>query len=328
MQNAAFWKKQPGEKVQCLLCPHNCLIPQGKHGICRVRVNMKGALFSLIFAETTGIGLDPIEKKPLYHFFPGSQILSLGTNGCNLSCSFCQNWQISQTGSSERHKLTSAAAVTLALKESAIGIAYTYNEPFIWFEYVLETAKKAKKSGLKNVLVTNGFVNPDPLNELLPYVDAMNIDLKSIKDEFYLETCNGKLEPVKKTIETAHKRCHVEITNLLVTGKNDSEQELIELTEYISSLGKDIPLHFSRYFPLFRATAPSTPASTLQNAARIASSKLYYVYTGNIEEEKNSTHCPNCDAELISRNGFSIETYKLSGSDCFNCGYKISGCFR
>ena len=307
MQTASFWEKQNGDKVKCFLCPHNCVIPAGKHGICKVRVNDNGALFSSIYGETTGVGLDPIEKKPLYHFFPGSQILSLGTNGCNLSCTFCQNWQISQTGSTERYKLSSDSAVKLALKESAIGIAYTYNEPFIWFEYVLETAKKAKQSGLKNVLVTNGFVNPAPLNELLPYIDAMNIDLKSISDEYYLETCNGKLASVKRTIETAVKRCHVEITNLLVTGRNDSEKELMDLTDYIFSLDKEIPLHFSRYFPLFRATEPATPVLTLQNAAKIASCKLSYVYTGNLEDEKSSTLCPSCRTELIRRKGYSIE---------------------
>jgi len=328
MQTAAFWKEQPCDKVQCVLCPHNCIIPTGKSGICKVRLNLKGALYSLIYSETTGVGLDPIEKKPLYHFFPGSQILSLGTNGCNLSCSFCQNWQISQTGNSERQKLTPDGAVRLARQESSIGIAYTYNEPFIWFEYVLETAKKAKEQGLKNVLVTNGFVNPEPLMELLPYVDAMNIDLKSINDRFYRQTCNGSLPPVKRTIETAQKHCHIELTNLLVPGKNDSEKDLLELTAYVSTLGKDIPLHFSRYFPLYKATEPATPVSTLQNAARIAKSKLNYVYLGNLEGEESSTHCPKCKEELIRRKGFLLETYHLSGSNCFKCGCNIYGSFK
>ena len=328
MQTAAFWKKHQDETVQCVLCPHNCLIPDGGRGSCKVRANVKGSLFSLIFAETTGVGLDPIEKKPLYHFYPGSKILSLGTNGCNLACSFCQNWQISQTGNSQRQKLPSGAAVKLARKESSIGIAYTYNEPFIWFEYVLETARKAREAGLRNVLVTNGYVNPEPLLELLPYIDAMNIDLKSINDGFYKKTCNGSLAPVERTIETAQKHCHIELTNLLIPGKNDSEKDLVELAAYVAKLGKDIPLHFSRYFPLYKATEPATPASTLQNAARIARSRLNYVYIGNLEDEESVTNCPKCGAELVRRRGFSIEAYNLSASRCFNCGCNIYGSFK
>ncbi len=328
MKTAVYWKKLTAGKVSCLLCPHACVIADGKTGLCRVRYNLNGTLYSSIYAETTSINLDPIEKKPLYHFYPGSRILSVGTNGCNFACSFCQNWEISQTEQSGRQKMSSAETVELAVAGGSIGIAYTYNEPFIWFEFVLETAKLARKKKLRNVLVTNGYVNAEPLGELLPYIDAMNIDLKSINADFYKKTCKGSLEPVKKTIESSLKQCHVELTNLLVTGKNDSETDLVKLIDYVSGLGKDVPLHFSRYFPIYKSTEPATPAAALRFAEFTAKKKLNYVYAGNLDAEKNSTCCPKCKTELIRRNGFSVEINLLKGSNCFKCGHKIPGCFK
>ncbi|MEI6845571.1 MAG: AmmeMemoRadiSam system radical SAM enzyme, partial [Candidatus Firestonebacteria bacterium] len=282
MKEALHWEKK-GKAVHCLLCPHSCLLQEQMSGVCKVRKNIDGKLVSLIYGEVTSIALDPVEKKPLYHFYPGSRILSLGTNGCSFSCEFCQNWEISQIADTGRRRVTSAALVEKAIKEESIGIAYTYNEPFIWFEFVLETAKKVRKAGLKNVLVTNGYVNPKPLEEILPYIDAMNIDLKSFKESFYKNTCHGSLEPVKNTIVQSYKHCHIEITNLLIPGENDSTEELAELAGWIAGISTDIPLHVSAYFPQFKMKNPATTAAGVEKARIIYSKILKYVYTGNID---------------------------------------------
>lgn len=283
MHEALFYKEIDSQTLQCFLCPHFCRIREGGTGFCGVRSNKGGKLFTLNYGRVSSIALDPIEKKPLYHFHPGEYILSAGTVGCNLSCLFCQNWSISKEVQAPTEAVTSEEIVEKARQLKSFGIAYTYNEPFIWYEFVLETAKLAKKAGLKNVLVTNGYVTPEPLKEILPYVDAMNIDLKSIRDEFYKKVCSGTVAPVLQTIKTSVESCHVELTNLIIPTLNDSDQDLSDLVDWIDeNVGDGVPLHFSRYFPCYKMTLPPTPKETLKKTEEIARKKLKYVHLGNI----------------------------------------------
>ncbi len=282
MKEALYYEKIPGNIVRCHLCPYECPIPPGGRGACGVRQNADGILYSLIYGKTTGISLDPIEKKPLYHYHPGEEILSLGTRGCNLHCDFCQNWHISQGADGPVENITSPEVVRRAKELGSFGIAYTYNEPFVWYEFVLDTAKLARQNGLKNVLVTNGFVNREPLEEMLPYIDAMNIDLKALDEDFYAKICKGRLKPVLDVIKTSAKACHVELTNLIIPTLNDSEGSVRKMVDWIyDNLGPETPLHLSRYFPCYKMKLPPTPVETLKRAERIAKEKLRYVYIGN-----------------------------------------------
>ncbi|MFA5148524.1 MAG: AmmeMemoRadiSam system radical SAM enzyme [Candidatus Omnitrophota bacterium] len=287
MKEALYWDSEvsgsAGVRAHCRLCPHECTIMNGLTGICGVRRNIDGKLYSLIYGEAASVALDPIEKKPLYHYHPGEYILSLGTKGCNFKCPFCQNWTISQDAGARTEKITPAWAVAKAKEHKSFGIAYTYNEPFIWYEFVLDTAKLAKKAGLENVLVTNGYVNPAPLKEMLPLIGAMNVDLKSIDDGYYRKYCKGSLAPVLSTIKTAARSCHVEITNLVVTGLNDTDEDFRKLSDWIcDNSGPDTPLHFSRYFPCYEMDLPATPKETLERAQAIAGKRLKYVHLGNV----------------------------------------------
>ena len=284
MKEALYYKKLNNDSVQCLLCPKLCKIKEGKSGFCGARENIGNKLFSNIYSRVSSMGMDPIEKKPLYHFYPGSLILSLGTIGCNFACPFCQNWQISQERNVPTHEMSPSEAVKKALETSSIGIAYTYSKPMIWYEYVMDTAKLAREKGLKNVLVTNGYINEKPLKELLPFIDAMNIDLKAFDEKFYEEICKGKLETVLKTIKTSSASCHVEITNLIIPGLNDTTRHFENLVNWIAkNIEVDTPLHFSRYFPHYKMkTGSATPIETLNQAYKIAKKKLRCVYLGNI----------------------------------------------
>ena len=283
MEEALYYEKLDGKKVHCHLCPYNCMISSGLRGACGVRINRDGTLYTEVYNRTTSIALDPIEKKPFYHYHPGEKILSLGTKGCNLHCQFCQNWHISQEIDNPTEEITSIQVIEQAKEAGSFGIAYTYNEPFIWYEFVLETAKLAKKAGLENVLVTNGYVNMPPLEGMLPYIDAMNIDLKAFDNDFYVKICKGSLKPVLEVIKRSQKDCHIELTNLLIPTLNDSEDMIRRMVDWISAnLGGDVPLHFSRYFPCYKMTLPPTPVETLKKAEKIAKEKLKYVYLGNI----------------------------------------------
>ena len=283
MREAAYYETLPGMRVRCRLCPHGCGIAEGKAGLCGVRVNRSGRLFSANYGRAASVALDPIEKKPLYRFHPGKQILSVGTVGCNLACSFCQNWSISKEVQTPTQPVSGSELVSTARKLGSFGIAYTYNEPFVWYEFVRETAEAARAAGLENVLVTNGYVTLEPLEEVLPYIDAANIDIKSIRDGFYQKMCNGSVAPVLETVRTMAAACHVELTNLIVPGENDSDEDIRGLVDWIVRfLGPEVPLHFSRYFPCYRMTVPATPAATLERAASLAREKLKYVYLGNI----------------------------------------------
>ncbi|MGE5279955.1 MAG: AmmeMemoRadiSam system radical SAM enzyme [Deltaproteobacteria bacterium] len=283
MKEAAYYETLPGMRVRCRLCPHGCDIAEGKAGLCGVRVNKSGRLMSANYGRAASVALDPIEKKPLMRFHPGEAILSVGTVGCNLGCSFCQNWSISKEVTTPTQSITAAELISTARKLGSFGIAYTYNEPFIWYEFVRETAQEARAAGLANVLVTNGYVALEPLEEILPYVDAANVDLKSIRDEFYRTMCGGRVAPVLETIRTMAAACHVELTNLIIPGANDSEEDIRALVDWIVRfLGPEVPLHFSRYFPAYKLTAAPTPVATLRMAEAIAREKLAYVYLGNI----------------------------------------------
>lgn len=297
MKEALYYEKLNEQKVKCLLCPHNCFLTEGKVGVCAIRKNIDGQLFALTYSQISSLNLDPIEKKPLYHYKPGAKILSVGSLGCNLRCPFCQNWTIAQPRScyhpwhpeevvkSSLKQLSPRKLANLAASYQQfgnIGIAYTYNEPFIWFEYVLESAKLVKEKGLDNILVTNGFVNPKPLKELLPYIDAVNLDIKGFSDDFY-RRLGGKLEPVLKTAQIIKQSCHLEITNLLVTDLNTDLETITALVDWVAdNLGSETPLHFSRYFPAYKLDQPPTPLAVLQRAQEIASRRLKNVHLGNV----------------------------------------------
>ena len=328
---ALYYQKLRDNKVQCLLCPHECRINPGNYGICRVRVNKEGVLHTTVYEKACAFRFDPIEKKPLYHFYPGHQILSIGTVGCNLRCTFCQNWEISQCCAEDYPYLkpmpVDEVMEMLEGKEDNIGLAYTYNEPTVFFEYMLAMARRVKQAGLKNVAVTNGFISKHPLLELLEYVDAFNVDLKAFTDDFYRRITTARLQPVKDSLVAIRKKGrHLELTNLIITGLNDHEETFEEMVRWISSeLGKDTPLHLSRYFPSYKLDAPSTPVSTLSNLYDIALKHLQYVYLGNTDSSTGrKTVCPNCHHVAIDRRGY--KTYK-SGLDpngnCQNCGEKI-----
>ncbi|HHU69907.1 MAG TPA: AmmeMemoRadiSam system radical SAM enzyme [Thermoanaerobacterales bacterium] len=325
MEKAKYYEVLADGKIRCLLCPQNCIIAENRKGFCRARENLKGELYSTNYGRISSYGLDPMEKKPLYHFYPGSTIFSIGTIGCNFRCPFCQNWQISQIEDRETIQFTPQKIVSLAKSfEGNIGIAYTYSEPLIWYEYVYETARLVKESGLVNVLVTNGFIEEEPLKELLPYIDAMNIDVKGFSQEFYKEYTKGDIGPVKRTVELAHKNCHVEVTTLLISGLNDSEKEIESLCSWLASLRKDIPLHLSRYFPNYKMDLPATSLDTMERAYDTASKYLEYVYLGNVRSKRNNTYCPQCGALLIDRQYFANIVGITGNGICASCGKDIN----
>ncbi|HBE40904.1 MAG TPA: AmmeMemoRadiSam system radical SAM enzyme [Bacteroidales bacterium] len=321
--------KQAGDKIQCILCPHNCLIANGKTGICGVRKNSAGSIELLTYGVISGYALDPIEKKPLYHFYPGTNILSIGSYGCNMRCDYCQNYNISQrtaagfTSKSEPETIIESALNAL----NNIGIAFTYNEPVIWFEFIRDTAIKARKRGLRTVMVSNGFVNKEPLEEIISFTDAFNIDLKAFNNDFYRHLTGAELEPVKDSLRMiANSGKHLEITTLIIPGQNDTEDEMAMETEWIArELGKDVPFHLSRYFPMYKREDPSTPGATLLRLAEIASTYLRYVYVGNmVSGSGQNTRCPECGKLVTKRSGYNIKVQDLDRKgNCIHCGTQI-----
>lgn len=323
MKEAKFYKQGEGNTVYCVLCPHYCKIKPDGIGKCRARKNIDGKLYSLNYGKVTSYGFDPIEKKPLYHFYPGSNIFSLGSYGCNLACDFCQNWEIVYDDSSLSMEMSVEDIIALAKAQDSIGIAYTYNEPSIYYEFMYDLAVAAKEHNLKNVIVTNGFINREPMEELLPYIDAMNIDLKSINESYYKTHCKGSLFPVLETIELCAKSTHIEITTMIIDDENSSIFDLERLAKKIASIDKNIPLHLSRYFPNYKMTLPPTKMETLILARDEARKYLDYVYIGNLWGVDNNTYCPNCYNQLIDRQ-MEKKITGIKDNNCSKCGKKIN----
>lgn len=324
MKEAKFFSKYDKDRLLCELCPKGCVIAKDKHGFCSAFYNKEGKLYNVLYGEIASLALDPIEKKPLFHFHPKSNILSAGTNGCNLRCQFCQNWEL-VVGGNPTKKFSQAELFELAKRYNSIGIAFTYNEPTIIYEFVYDTFLFFKEHGLKTILVTNGYINEKPLLDLLPLVDALNIDLKSIKDLFYREVCKGHVEPVKRSIELSYKYSFVEVTNLIIPSLNDTKEELLELRDFIASISPDIPLHLSRYFPNYKMTLPETSIKTLLEAYELMKEKLNYVYIGNaVIENKENSYCPNCGNLLVKRIGFSADIVGITKEiRCSVCKIKL-----
>ncbi|MBF0405963.1 MAG: AmmeMemoRadiSam system radical SAM enzyme [Candidatus Riflebacteria bacterium] len=307
---------------ECNLCPHHCRIYDNGTGRCLSRKRLEGALIPASYGVITASNLDPVEKKPLYHFFPGSNIFSVGSYGCNLRCTFCQNHDISQNIVPGNVSSPSRLAETARRIPDNIGIAFTYNEPGIWFEFVSDTAAEVRSNGQKVVLITNGFLSDAPWKDYCNITDAMNIDIKAFSSEFYTEICQGELSQVKRNIETAvSSNVHVELTNLIIPGKNDNSSEFSEMVSWIAGISPKIPLHISRYFPRFHETAPATDPKIINELYRIAKGKLNYVYIGNMQSESgHDSCCPVCGSTWVERVGYSVEVRNCTNK-C-SCGFE------
>jgi pyruvate formate lyase activating enzyme len=329
---ALYYIKLEDKKVKCQLCPHNCGISDGKYGICQVRINKGGELFTENYGHVSSMGFDPIEKKPLYHFYPGSEILSVGSIGCNLQCEFCQNWQISQKSEAnlkrDGNRYPYSEIIDLALsKKNNIGLAYTYNEPTVFYEFMLEIAIAAKESGLKNVMVTNGFINKDPLNKLNQFIDAYNVDLKAFIEDFYIKYTKSQIEPVKETIINISKASkHLEITNLVIPGLNDNPKKFEEMIKWIKdNTGEKTVLHISRYYPSYKFKKEPTSIEKMLQLNEIAKNHLKHVYLGNLlSSEGSNTYCPKCNELIIERSGYNTRLVAINNQgDCSSCGNHI-----
>jgi pyruvate formate lyase activating enzyme len=335
MQEARLYEKLDGAKVLCHLCAHRCTIADGKRGICQVRENRGGVLYSLVYGLSISQAVDPVEKKPLFHFHPGSKAFSFATVGCNFRCAFCQNWQISQTlrdgGQVDGHEASPDHLVSAASHYGCRSIAYTYTEPTIFFEYAYDTAVRATRLGIKNIYVTNGYMTEEMLEAFGSHLHAANVDLKAFTDEFYRKTCGARLQPVLDAIRSMKKRgIWVELTTLLVPGMNDSEAELRDLAGWVArEAGADTPWHVSRFHPDYKLLdRDSTPASALHRARQIGlQAGLRYVYEGNVPgADGENTYCYNCHNLLIRRYGFGVlENVIVTGSKCPFCGVVIDG---
>jgi pyruvate formate lyase activating enzyme len=333
MHEAMFYEKLEDGKVICQLCPHYCLIGEGKRGICGVRENREGKLYSLVYGKVVSSAIDPIEKKPLYHFYPGSNAFSLATVGCNLRCVNCQNYSISQLprerGEIEGKDYTPESIVSQAKRSGCKSIAYTYTEPTIFFEFAYDTSRLAHKELIKNIFVTNGYMNKDVLLKISSYLDAANVDLKSLSEDFYRKNCGGKLTPVLETLKLMKKiGIWLEVTTLIIPTLNDSEEELKRIAEFIVNLGPDTPWHLSRFYPTYKLNnLPFTSTGTLHLARQIGlEAGLRYVYTGNVPgDEGENTYCYNCGRVLIQRYGYRIEKFYLEEGRCKFCQAKIDG---
>ncbi len=336
MKEALLYEKLDDKLVHCFLCSHQCRIADKKFGICGVRQNIDGVLYTHVYAKPCAMHVDPIEKKPLYHFLPGSSAFSIATIGCNFQCGFCQNWQISQTrvkdgaGAGEEEALPQEI-VKLALRNNCKSISYTYTEPTIYFEYAFETAKLAKEKGLYNNFVTNGYMTKECLEMARSYLDAANVDLKFFKDESYRKICKARLAPVLDSIRLMHELgIWVEVTTLVVPQENDSEEELRGIAGFLAGVDKNIPWHVSRFHPDYKFTDHEpTPEATLKKAQEIGQEAgLNYIYAGNVFGWGNDTYCPGCKNLLVKREAFSVLENNIKDGKCAFCKVVIPGVFK
>lgn len=347
MHKCILYKKKAKDMVECQACNWYCNIPEGLTGICGVRQNKEGDLYLLVYGKAIAAHIDPIEKKPLFHFLPGTEVFSIGTIGCNFRCLFCQNWDISQVTHLMKEEknldlgkitdmgqdLPPKKIVEYCVENKIPSIAYTYNEPAIFFEYAYDTAKLAHKEGIKNVFVSNGFESKEALKKIKPYLDAINIDLKGFKDDFYIKICGGKLQPVLDNIKRTYEMgIWLEVTTLVIPTKNDSDEELTQIAEFIASVSNEIPWHVTAFYPHYRMKdVEPTPPGTLERAYKIGKKAgLKYVYTGNIPGMKGeNTECPNCEKEIITRWGLIEEKCDVDNKGkCKNCGHNIVGVWK
>jgi pyruvate formate lyase activating enzyme len=330
-KEAMLYEKLDRGRVRCALCAHRCTIKPGRHGLCGVRENDGGVLFTSVFGEAIAVHVDPIEKKPLFNFLPGTRSFSIATVGCNFRCRFCQNSEISQASKDglrpRGEEWPPAQVVAAATSHECESIAYTYTEPTIFFEYAYAIASMAHGDGIKNVFVTNGYMTLEALSEIDPYLDAANVDLKSFDDEFYQRQCGARLQPVLDTIQAMTERgIWVEVTTLLIPGLNDSDEELRRIAQFLVGLNPDMPWHVSRFQPRYRMLdRPRTPEATMHRAAEIGQEAgLRYVYVGNMPGNRyENTLCPSCGAVAVSRLGYST-TLNLEGHRCASCGQELA----
>ena len=336
LYEASFYQKLESGKVQCQLCPNRCILSPGQRGLCKVRENIGGKLYSLVYGKPVTTAIDPIEKKPFYHFLPGAKAYSLATAGCNLACKYCQNWDISQRFPEDvaSTPMTPQQVAEEALKSGSQVIAFTYNEPTVWYEYMRDIAKLAKEKGLRTVMVSSGYINPEPLKELLPYMDAIKIDFKAFNNEIYSNLIGGKLEPVLETIKIIHNsNVWLEIVWLVVPGYTDNLEEIKQMCLWLKeNTSKDVPIHFSRFWPKYKLTnLPPTPQQTIKKARQVCQQAgMKYVYTGNIEDEEgNATYCPANNQPLIKRVGYFIkENLVDANGKSSNCPETIPGVWK
>lgn len=335
MQKALFYKLQKNYII-CELCPHKCKISKNKKGICGVRQNINGELISLVYGKATAYHVDPVEKKPLFHFLPGTKIYSIGTLGCNLKCDFCQNWEMSQVSKGKENEfyginMSPKDVVKNAIANNCESIALTYNEPTIFYEYAYDICKTAQKQKLKTVLVSNGFINKQPITKISKYLDAVNIDIKSFNNNFYKKTCGASLKPVLEAIKHYYKKgVWVEITTLIIPGENDSEKELKQITKFIFSLDKNIPWHVSAFHPDYKMiNKESTSPEILEKAYELGrKTGLNYVYTGNVIRGRENTYCPKCKKAVIKRFAYNVIENNINQGLCMFCDNKIQGIFH
>lgn len=330
MREAMHYQKLPEGKVQCLLCPHNCIISKCRSGLCRSRENLDGILFATNYAQSVAFSLDPIEKKPLYHFHPGSEILSLGPNSCNLSCFFCQNHSISQTKAGTK-QIEPKQLLDHVIANSLKQVAFTYTEPLTWYEFIYDFALLSQAHQIDLVLVTNGYLNPKPLKQILPYISAMNIDLKSSDDGFYQKHCGASLEPVLTYIRVAYEAgVHLELTTLLIPNLNTADETIAAIIDFVAGIDSNIPLHFSKYHPAFKASYAPTDVSVINHACQMAKERLHHVYAGNVYlPDYTDTLCPTCGRILVQRRNYHIITYITNSEPalCPQCKIPIYGKF-
>ena len=334
MREALLYTHLESAKVHCQLCAHGCIIQEGKFGFCGVRQNIKGVLYTHSYGKLVAANVDPVEKKPLYHFFPGSLAFSIASAGCNFRCGFCQNWQISQVDPVNRQPgedFSAQQIIRLAKKNNCKSIAYTYTEPTVYFEFALETARLAKEAGLYNIFVSNGYMSSKAINLLKPCLDAANIDLKFFKDSSYQKICSGHLQPVLDSIlHLKDAGIWIEVTTLVIPGENDSLDELSGIANFISGVSKDIPWHVSRFHADYKFNAyQDTPEHTLKLACDLGNAAgLRYVYPGNIGSWGQDTLCPACKKVLIKREGFRVSAWHIAKSKCTFCQADLAGVFN